>query len=195
MSNLPDIDIDFADRQVILDLIKHRAAALNSDTKHNTGIYVTEIPYNPVNNLSTLDYKTADERGYFKLDFLNVNIYKGVKDEAHLEQLIEKEPLWELLQHDEFVDQLFHLNGHGQILRQTCPDSVEKLAAVLSMIRPAKRYLIGKDWATILSEVWTKPKNGEYYFKKSHAFSYAMAVAVHMNLLIEQLHADSDQLG
>jgi len=188
MIDLPDIDIDLADRQTVLDLIKHRTAALDTNTKHNTGVYVTEIPHNPVNNLSTIDYKTAEERGYFKLDFLNVSIYKDVRDEAHLEQLMNKEPLWELLLHDEFVDQLFHLNGHGQILRQTCPDSVEKLAAVLSMIRPAKRYLIGKDWTTIFQEVWTKPENGDYYFKKSHAFSYAVAVIVHMNLLCEQMY-------
>lgn len=189
MRDLPDIDIDLADRRAVLDLIEHRVAALDADTKHNTGVYVTEIPHNPLNNLSTIDYKTAEQRGYFKLDFLNVNIYKGVRDEAHLEQLIEKEPMWDLLKHNEFVDQLFHLNGHGQILKETCPDSVEKLAAVLSMIRPAKRHLIGKDWTTIFQEVWTKPENGEYYFKKAHSFSYAVAVIVHMNLLVEELYS------
>jgi DNA polymerase III alpha subunit len=54
------------------------------------------------------------------------------------------------------------------------------------MIRPAKRYLIGKDWETILSEVWQKPKHAhEYYFKKSHATAYAVAVVVQMNLICE----------
>jgi hypothetical protein len=57
------------------------------------------------------------------------------------------------------------------------------------MIRPAKRYLIGKDWNTIMKEVWTKPETGDYFFKKAHAVSYAMAVIVHMNLLCEQLNA------
>ena len=184
---MPDIDIDFADRDVVLSKIQHRVAAINSEKKHNTGVYVTEIPHNPVDNLSTIDYKTADERGYFKLDFLNVSIYKDVKDNDHLQQLMEREPLWELLQHDEFVDQLFHLNGHGDVLRKTCPTSVEQLAAVLAMIRPAKRHLIGESWTTIMQEVWTKPENDEYYFKKAHAISYAMAVVVHMNLLCEQI--------
>jgi len=185
---MPDIDIDFADRDVVLSKIQHRVAKLDTDKKHNTGVYVTEIPYNPVNNLSTIDYKTAEERGYFKLDFLNVSIYKDVKDNDHLQQLMEREPLWELLQHDEFVDQLFHLNGHGDVLRKTCPTSVEQLAAVLAMIRPAKRHLIGESWTTIMQEVWKKPENDEYYFKKAHAVSYAMAVVVHMNLLCEQLN-------
>jgi hypothetical protein len=188
---MPDIDIDFADRDIVLSKIQHRVAKLDSGKKHNTGVYVTEIPHNPVDNLSTIDHKTADERGYFKLDFLNVSIYKDIKDEAHLILLMEQEPLWELLQHDEFVDQLFHLNGHGSVLKQTCPTSVEQLAAVLAMIRPAKRHLIGKSWTEIMQEVWTKPENDEYYFKKAHAVSYAVAVVVHMNLLIEQLNVEA----
>lgn len=182
-----DIDIDFADREQILSKIQHRVAKLKTDKKHNTGIYVTEIPHNPVDNISTIDYKTAEERGYFKIDFLNISIYKDIRDEAHLQQLMEKEPLWELLHHNEFVNQLFHLNGHGDILRKTSPTSVEQLAAVLAMIRPAKRHLVDQDWQTILNEVWKKPENGEYYFKKSHSFSYAFAVVVHMNLLCEQI--------
>ena len=186
---MPDIDIDFADRDEVLSKIQHRVATISADKKHNTGVYVTEIPHNPVDNHSTIDYKTAEDRGYFKLDFLNVSIYKDVKNDKHLTELMEKEPIWDLLTHEEFVDQLFHLNGHTEILKKTCPTSVEQLAAVLAMIRPAKRHLIGKDWTTILKEVWIKPENDEYYFKKAHAFSYAMAVVVHMNLLCENLNA------
>jgi len=188
---MPDIDIDFADRDIVLSKIQHRVAVINNEKKHNTGVYVTEIPHNPVDNHSTIDYKTAEDRGYFKLDFLNVSIYKDVKDDKHLTQLMEKEPLWELLQHEEFVDQLFHLNGHGTVVKKLSPTSVEQLAAVLAMIRPAKRHLIEKSWTEIMKEVWTKPENDEYYFKKAHAVSYAMAVVVHMNLLCEQLTASA----
>ena len=98
---------------------------------------------------------------------------------------MEAEPLWDLLEQDDFVNLLFHVNGHGQILRQTKPTSVQQLAAVLAMIRPAKRYLIGKDWNTITAEVWTKPQGDEYFFKKAHAMAYAMAVIVQMNLICE----------
>jgi len=184
---MPDIDIDFPDRSQILDRIPHRIARLENGKKHNTGVYTTEIPHNPVDNLATVDYKQAEERGYFKLDFLNVSIYQDVRDEAHLNELMTKEPIWELLEQDEFVDQLFHLNGHGELLRKTCPTSVEQLAAVLSMIRPSKKHLQNEDWKTILQEVWKKPKDGSYYFKHAHAVSYAMAVVVHMNLLCEQM--------
>ena len=89
---MPDIDIDFADRDVILTKIQHRVAKLNTGKKHNTGVYVTEVPHNPVDNLTTIEHKTAEERGYFKLDFLNVSIYKDDKNEAHLNTLMEKEP-------------------------------------------------------------------------------------------------------
>ena len=187
MIDLPDIDIDFADRDVVLSKIQHHIARLDSGKKHNTGVYVTEIPHNPVDNISTIEHKAAEERGYFKLDFLNVSIYKDVRNEAHLQELMNKEPLWDLLTHEEFSTQLFHVGDHSRILQQTKPKTVEQLAAVLAMIRPAKRHLIGRTWPDIMTEIWEKPTNGEYYFKKAHAISYAMAVVVHMNLLVESI--------
>jgi hypothetical protein len=185
---MPDIDIDFADRSVLLDKIEHRVAKLDTGKKHNTGVYVTECPHNPVDNLSTIDYKTAEDRGYFKLDFLNVSIYNDVKDETHLQNLMNKEPDWNLLQYDTFTDNIFHVSGHGDILRTTMPKSIEQLAAVLAMIRPAKRHLVNENWNTILDNVWKKPEDGSYYFKKAHAIAYAMSVVVHMNLFCEQLN-------
>jgi DNA polymerase III alpha subunit len=185
---MPDIDIDFADRDIILSHLKHRVAKLNTGKKHNTGVYATEIPHNPVDNLSTIEHKTAEERGYFKLDFLNVSIYKDVRDEAHLTELMEREPLWELLEHTDFSDNVFHLNGHSELLKQLKPQSVEQLAATLAIIRPAKRHLANETWETIMKEVWTKPTDGAYYFKKAHAVSYAMACVTHMTLICEQLN-------
>jgi hypothetical protein len=185
-----DIDIDFPDREKVLSVIKHIRASRIDDkdlTSHNTGIYLQSIPHDPIKNLSTIDYKTAEKRGYFKIDFLNVGLYNGIRDEVHLKKLMEAEPLWDLLLQDEFVNLLFHLNGHVDILKKTCPTSVEQLSAVLAMIRPAKRHLVGMDWSTIMTEVWKKPENGEYYFKKAHAVAYALAVVVQMNLICEQV--------
>ena len=191
MVNLPDIDIDFADRDIILDKINHRIARLDSGKKHNTGVYVTECPHNPIDNISTIEHKTAEERGYFKLDFLNVSIYKDVRDETHLKELMERKPIWQLLEHKDFVDKVFHLSGHDDLLKQLKPTSVDQLAATLAIIRPAKRYLAEKDWQTIANEVWTKPTNGEYFFKKAHAYAYAVSVIVHMNLLCEQYNGQT----
>jgi DNA polymerase III alpha subunit len=187
---MPDIDIDFTDRDQALRLFDHTVASRleeNKLVKHNTGVYLHEVELDPISGLCNIPYNIAEEQGYFKIDFLNVGLYKGVRDEAHLIQLMETEPLWDLLEQDEFTQNLFHVNGHGSILRQSRPKSIDQLAAVLAMIRPAKRYLIGKDWTTIMTEIWTKPENDEYFFKKSHAIAYATAIVVQMNLICEQV--------
>jgi len=187
---MPDIDIDFLDRDQALKLFNHTVASRldqGSLVKHNTGIYLHDVPVDPITGLCSVPYDEAENLNYFKIDFLNVGIYKGVRDEEHLIHLMNQEPLWDLLEQDEFVNLLFHLNGHGDIIRKTRPTSVEQLSAVLAMIRPAKRYLIGKDWTTIMKEVWTKPETGDYYFKKSHATAYAVAIVVQMNLICESI--------
>jgi len=189
--NYPDVDIDFADREQVLKLIPHTPAMQvmpnGTKQKHKTGVYFHPVPVNPFTGWCDLDFNQAEEIGFFKVDLLNVSLYQQVKSKEHLDQLINTEPLWDLLQQDDFVNLLFHLNGHGDILRKTCPTSVEQLSAVLAMIRPAKRYLVGKPWTTIMKEVWTKPETGEYFFKKSHATAYALAIVAQMNLICEQL--------
>lgn len=182
---VPDIDIDFADRTKVLDIIKHVPAAIDTFKKHNTGVYCHAIPYNPLTGLSSIDYKEAEDRGYFKIDFLNVNIYTGIKNEEHLKQLMETEPLWDLLEQDEFTNLLFHVNGHGHVLRKMKPKKVEELAACLAIIRPAKKHLLGLPWNEVFEEVWMKPTTNDYYFKKAHAIAYAMAIVVQMNLICE----------
>lgn len=187
---MPDIDIDFVDREQALSLFKHVTASRVDDNKlikHNTGVYFHDVPVNAKTNLCAIPYDQAEDQGFFKIDFLNVGIYKGVRNEEHLIQLMETEPLWDLLLDDTFTQNLFHVNGHGSILRQMEPKNIEQLAAVLAMIRPAKRYLIGKEWTTVMTEVWTKPENDEYFFKKSHATAYAVAIVVQMNLICEQI--------
>jgi len=185
-----DIDIDFADRTQVLDIIKHiKASRVDNDKAvvHNTGVYLQSIPHDPITNLASIEYKQAEARGYFKIDFLNVSVYKNIKNEEHLLFLMNQEPLWDLLLENDFTDNLFHVNGHGAVLREMKPASVEELAAVLAMIRPAKRHLIGKSWPEVMIEIWKKPENEEYYFKKAHAVAYAMAIVVQMNLICENI--------
>lgn len=191
---MPDIDIDFLNRTTVLDIIQHVPASIIEKgvfRKHNTGVYCSSIPVNPLTGCASIDYKEAEKRGYCKIDFLNVSIYQGVRDEEHLIKLLNQEPLWDLLLEDDFTEKLFHVNGHGSILREMKPQSVEQLAAVLAVIRPAKRYLIGKDWTTVMNEVWVKPQSDEYFFKKAHAVAYAAAIVVQMNLICEQLNEQS----
>ena len=181
-----DIDIDFPNRSIALGHFEHVLASTADNKKHNSGIYVQNIPYNPLTNQSTIDFKTAQNRGYFKIDFLNVSAYEGVQDEEHLIRLLSAEPDWQLLEISEISDTLFHLNGHSHVLQTLKPNSLEKLAAVLAIIRPAKRHLINCSWEEILKQVWIKPENNtEYFFKKSHSFAYASVIVVQLNLLSE----------
>jgi DNA polymerase III alpha subunit len=180
-----DIDIDFADRNKALELFKHRIASRGNDEKHNSGVYFHEIPHNPLTNISSVPYKEAEKRGYFKIDFLNLTMYKDIKSEDHLMELMNTEPMWELLEHAEFVQLLNQVNGHAELLQVMKPRSVEQLAAVIAMIRPAKKHLIGKSWHDIMSEIWVTSSDDDagYSFKKSHSICYALAIVVQMNLL------------
>jgi hypothetical protein len=184
-----DIDIDFADRNKILDIVKHVPASMLREgklTAHNTGVYVTDIPEDPWQQLASLPYEYAESRGYLKLDFLNVNLYQQIHSEAHLEQLMNIPPDWARFNTDQaFFEQLIHINNHWSVLKKMLEpvDTIPRLAMLLAVIRPAKRHLIGKTWADVAQEVWTKPSDDVYYFKKSHAVAYAHLVVVNMNLL------------
>jgi hypothetical protein len=128
--------------------------------------------------------KTAEELGYVKIDLLNVHVYNQITSTDHLDRLATTEPVWDLLRDRDFVSGLIHVNAHYDLLQQHFPDTMDKLAMVLALIRPSKRYLIGRTWRQINEEIWQKPTEG-YYFKRSHATSYALLVMVHMNLLSE----------
>ena len=62
-------------------------------------------------------------------------------------------------------------------------DSIPRMAMFISVIRPAKRHLIGQPWSEVAKTVWEKPTDDSYYFKKSHSLAYAHLVAVNLNLL------------
>ena len=181
-----DIDIDFGDRDKLLQLIKHTPAAMRNVKpmrKHATGVYVTDIPYDPVNGMASIDYTVADKRGYFKLDLLNVHVYSQVRDEQHLIELM-REPDWSKLKDPVFVEKLIHLNNQYYNLQKMPEpvDSIPRLAMFLAVIRPGKKHLIGERWVDVNKTVWDKGTDG-YVFKKAHAIAYANLVVVHMNLL------------
>ena len=183
---MPDVDIDFFDRDGVLKLFKHTPASIINDKtheKHKTGVYFHAVPEHPVTKHASIDYKVAEDRGYFKIDMLNVNIYKHVKSEQELVELMIQEPDWDMLKDKKIVDQLFHLNGHYEIVNTLQPKTITQLAAVLAIIRPAKRYLLKQNWDDIKDQVWKKPSDGSYFFKKSHAVAYAQAIVVQMNLI------------
>ena len=189
-----DVDIDMANRDDFLKLVNVTPASIEKDskfTKHNTGVYFQNIPKFPLEGYSTIDHKQAEEEGWFKLDVLNNHVYKDVIDEQHLNTLVNTEPMWELFEHEEIVEQLFHINNHFEIVKQHPPKSIDQLAMILAMIRPGKRHLVGKEWKDIEKNVWVKPKDNTYFFKKSHSYGYAVAIIVQLNLIVEKLNQSS----
>lgn len=188
-----DIDIDFANREDILSKIPHVVAGRidrGEYKHHNTGVYLQNMPVNPLNGLATIDYETAEQRGYFKIDFLNVNAYQGVKNEEHIKQLLSVELLWDLMYEKDVCDQLFHINGYHNLLAQLKPTSILELATVLALIRPGKKHLVPvcveKGFQAIQDEVWIKTDEG-YSFKKSHAIGYAHVIVMQLNLICERI--------
>lgn len=183
-----DIDIDFANRDLVLKLIQHTPARLelsdNVARKHNSGVYVTEIPFDPINDCAAIDYETAEARGYFKLDFLNMSVYSLVQSPEHYEQMLGTTPPWQRLWFDpEWAKQLAHVGNYTDLLKTMKPDSIPRLAAFISIIRPGKAHLQNKPWAEVFASVWDGDTTRGYTFKKAHAISYAALVALHMNLI------------
>lgn len=182
-----DIDIDVFDRAKVLQHFEYvNASQLNKDNvlvKHNVGIYVQPIPADPIKNMSVIDYNTAEELGYFKIDILNNTIYQGIETESELDRLMNIEPVWELLLDQEFCSKIAHIGNWHHLIVKMKPQSVDELAMFLAVIRPAFSHMQGRAWDDIEKVVWEKPTNGEYGFKKSHSFSYALSIVVQINKL------------
>jgi len=179
-----DIDLDFSDRNQILQLIEHTPAILENGTKHPTGIYLTAIPQNPISGLASLNYKKAEESGYFKIDFLNNSVYNLIKSPAHLEELLAKEVNWKRLLDKGFVNKLVHIGNYADMI-QKLPEpitNINHLAMLLAIIRPGKKHLQGLPWNIIEKTVWDKDDSQGYVFKRSHAIAFSI-------LIILQLHA------
>ena len=183
--DMPDVDIDFADRTKLLEYISGVPARLNTDAKHNTGVYFTDIPV-AHDGVATLEHKAAEELGYFKLDLLNVSVYEHVRNELHLVELMQ-DPNWLTLLDKTFFERVIHIGNHWDLMcKMPEPiNSIPRMAMFLAVIRPGKRHLMGKTWAEVAQSVWQRPEGDEYFFKKSHSVAYAQLVAVHMNILEE----------
>ena len=182
-----DIDIDLADRDKLLQLMHATPARQlhqGQVRRHNSGVYATDIPYDPVNACAAIDYETAEQLGYVKIDLLNMSVYQLIKSPGHYEQLLAQEPPWSRLWTDpEWTKQLVHVGNYTELLNTMRPDSIPRMAAFISIIRPGKAHLQNRPWETVFASVWDGDDSRGFVFKKSHAVSYATLVALHMNLL------------
>jgi len=182
-----DIDIDLANRQQVLDLIRAVPARQEHQglaRRHNSGVYVVDIPQDPILGCAAIDYQQAEARGYFKIDLLNVAVYELVRDEAHYQDMLARAPVWSRLWEDPaWAQQLVHVGNYTGLLGTMRPDSIPRMAAFISIIRPGKAHLQDQPWDRVFASVWDGDDSRGFVFKKSHAVGYAQLVALHMNLL------------
>jgi len=182
-----DIDIDFADRDSILKLIRYipaRQLHQGQVRRHNSGVYVTDIPYDPINKCAAIDYEQAEQRGYFKIDLLNMSVYQLIKSPDHYREMLAATPAWDRLWQDAtWAKQLVHIGNYTDLLKNMRPSTIPQMAAFISIIRPGKAHLQKQSWADVFATVWDGDDSQGYTFKKSHSLSYAMLVVLHMNLL------------
>jgi len=182
-----DIDIDLADREQLLQLIQATPARQlhqGQVRKHNSGVYVTDIPQDPVNGCAAINYETAEQLGYFKIDLLNMSVYQLIKNPEHYTQMFEATPPWERLWTDpDWAKQLVHVGNYTELLKSMRPDSIPRMAAFIAIIRPGKAHLQNRPWPEVFESVWDGDDSRGFVFKHSHSISYAALVALHMNLL------------
>ena len=182
-----DIDIDLADRDQLLKLIHATPARQlhqGQVRRHNSGVYVTDIPYDPVNTCAAIDYESAEHLGYFKIDLLNMSVYQLIKSPEHYQEMLNKEPQWECLWNNtEWTKQLVHVGNYTELLKSMKPDSIPRMAAFISIIRPGKAHLQNCSWSEVFESVWDGDDSKGFVFKHAHAIGYAALVALHMNLL------------
>ena len=186
-----DIDIDLANRDLLLQLIRTTTARQMHQgqvRRHNSGVYVTNIPYDPVNSCAAIDYETAESRGYFKIDLLNMTVYQLIRSPEHYQDLLSKEPAWDRLWQDaDWASQLVHVGNYTHLLNAMRPDSIPRMAAFISIIRPGKAHLQNQPWDRVFESVWDGDSSRGFVFKKAHAVGYASLVALHMNLISQDV--------
>jgi hypothetical protein len=182
-----DIDIDLANRDQLISLIQvtpARQLQQGQVRRHNSGVYPTDIPWDPVNQCAAIDYETAEQLGYFKIDLLNMSVYQLIQNQDHYNKMLNQEPAWSRLWSDpDWAGQLVHIGNYTELLKTMRPDSIPRMAAFISIIRPGKAHLQGQPWDRVFASVWDGDASRGFVFRKSHAISYAMLVGLHMNLL------------
>ena len=148
-------------------------------------MYFQSIPIDPITDLSAIPYKSAEEIGCFKIDFLHLNVYSHFTSRSDIVELLKIEPDWNLLTIPSVVNQLFQISKHYELITKVTPRSILSLADCLALIRPQKRFLLDKyvtDPTRWRSELY-KLDGDDYAFKKSHAISYALVIILQLHLI------------
>lgn len=185
-----DIDLDLKtnfDPLEIFDEAVRASMVKNNDLiKHNVGVYFQTIPIDSMTGLAAIPYKEAEEVGYFKVDFLHLSLLDVFDSKEQIRELLKIEPDWSLLMRPDIVGKLFQISKQYDLVSKLAPKSVQELADCISLMRPAKRHLVDaylKNKTLIREELYRKPDDGKYYFKKSHSVAYALNIVLQLHLI------------
>ncbi len=186
-----DIDIDISPstniKEVFPNWINASMIENNELKKHPVGFYPQTVPVDPITGLSAVPYKLADDIGYFKLDFLNLNFYTLFSSRAEMKAVLNMEPDWDLLRSPSTVKSLFQIANHFETINKINPRTIEELADVNALIRPGKAWLIDKyteDKQYARYKLYEKsPDDAGYSYKKSHCLAYALVIVLQLNLI------------
>ncbi len=185
-----DVDIDFKTNFDPLDYFDQavRASRIFNDelVKHPAGAYLQNIPVDEMTGLSAIPFKDAEELEYFKIDFLHLSLLDNFTTKNQIRKLVDVEPDWGLLYSAENVQKLFQIHKHYELIFKVKPTSVQELADCIALIRPAKRHLLDaytQEPDLIRTELYRKPDDDKYHFKKPHAIAYAVTIVLQLHLI------------
>jgi len=184
-----DIDLDLKtdfDPLELFDVTRASMIKNNELVKHNVGVYFQNIPIDSMTGLAAIPYEQAEEVGYFKVDFLHLSLLDVFETKHEIRELLKREPDWSLLMRPDIVPKLFQIHKQYELISRLVPKSVEDLADCIALMRPGKRHLVDaylKEKQLIRTELYRKPEDGKYYFKKGHAISYALNIMLQLHLI------------
>lgn len=196
---IPDVDLDVKDRDRAASLFKEAVPASQVQEKklvlHKTGVYFQRVPQDPTNGLAVFPYDISEDFGYFKVDLIPNHVYDMVSSEEELTQLLNKPVDWGWFQDERFFNatnskmRLTHLSRYYSLCCRFPPKSVEDIAALIAVIRPAKKHLLKecKSLSEIKQRVWVREEEDGYFFKKSHSIAFAMLVVLHAQIIASKL--------
>ena len=184
-----DIDIDISPKTKISKIFPEwPRASLVKDEKlhpHPCGYYQQEMAKDDITGLAAIPHNFAEDIGYVKLDFLNLNFYQSFSSRQEIEELLKEDPDWGLLLLPSVQGKLFQLAKHGELLNEVRPRSIDEIADVMALIRPGKRILLGlykKDRINTRKMLYFKDETG-FAFKRAHSYAYAMVVVLQLHLV------------
>jgi hypothetical protein len=117
-----------------------------------------------------------------------MTVYQLIRDPEHYRSMLDQKSNWQRLWTDTvWAQQLVHVGNYVELLNTMRPDSIPRMAAFISIIRPGKAHLQNRPWAEVFESVWDGDSSRGFVFKKAHAVGYAALVALHMNLLSQDV--------